>query len=166
MKLHQLSNSTVKSLSERLKDEYTANRLYRYASNCLKNKGFEMAAAYYANEAEDEMKHANGLQEFATDWNVELALLPLGGADIEGENIPSFIEFFYKLEYDLLVKYKKDFASAFEDQEYEVSSFLQKYIDIQTASVVEIADQLNMLEQFDKSDKNWMFNFEEKLFKK
>jgi ferritin len=44
-------------------------------------------------------------------------------------------------------------------------NFLQQFIAIQTKAVAEYADKLNMLELFDQTDKNWLFNFEKKLVK-
>jgi len=166
MKPHKLNSGVVKALSNLLKDEYYANRVYRYISNCLRNSGFKYAADYYANEAADEIQHAIGLEKFATDWNTELAFLPQEGVDLKEEGLVEFIDFSYNLEYALLEKYKKEYTSAFEDGDLEVAFFLQKYVDIQCNAVAEIADQLNMLELFDKEDKNWVFQFEKKVFKK
>lgn len=164
MKPQQLNSRSVKDLSNLLAKEYYAQRAYRYMSNCLRNSGYKLAAAYYAKEAEDEFKHAICLEEFATDWNVELSFLPQEGIDLEKETIPDFIEFAYKLESNLLKDYKSGYMSAFEEGDLEVALFMQKMVKIQTQAVVEVSEQLNVLELFDKSDKNWLLHFEAKVF--
>ncbi len=163
MKTEKLPDSTVKYLSERLRDEQNANRFYRYASNCLRNKGYLIAAKYYEKEAADEIEHAMGLEVYATDWNVELEFLPLPGVG-EIDDIIDIINSSYGIELKLFGSYKENVSQALNDSDFSTFNFLQKYIDIQTKSVSEYATILNKLELFDKEDKNWLFNNEEKLF--
>lgn len=163
----KLPKKSVTILSELLKKEYEAHRMYRYVSNCLRNKGYNIAAAYYAAEAESELKHAEKLQKFASDWNVELSLLPLGEPDLpeNEETLDGIVSYSYKMENDLLQIYKKRYIEHFEDGDLEVAFFLQEFVNIQCSSVVEVSEQINAMMLFDQTDKNWLYNFEKKVFK-
>lgn len=164
--LSKLPKKTLNNLSERVKNEYEAHRFYRYVANCLGNKGFKLAASYYAKEAADEITHSEMVQNYATDWNVEVDLLPLPKVDLpeDEENLVGIICADYKMELDLLNAYQKDYIEAFENGELHTAFFLKQMVDIQSKSVVEISEQINAMELFDQTDKNWLYNFEKKLF--
>lgn len=161
---NKLPKGTVKYLSERLKDEYNANRFYRYASNCLKSVGYFVAADYFAKEAVEEMEHARGLQDYAADWNNELDFLALESVE-ETEGIIDIVNHAYEIEWALLKKYKENSMDAWDEGDLSTFNFLKKYVDIQTQSVIDYSDKLNMLALFDSADKNWLFDNEKKLFK-
>jgi len=162
---NKLPKKAVSNLTDRLTNEYEAHRVYRYVSNCLRNKGFEIAADYYASEAADELTHAEKLQKFASDWNVELELKPLGKVEVPEETLDGIVSYTYTMEYNLLKAYQKDYMDAFEDGDLYLAFFLKELIDIQSKSVAEISDKINAMQLFDTTDKNWLFNFEKKVFK-
>jgi ferritin len=163
MELKKLSKSALKMLSERHKDEYTAHYTYRYRSQCLKGKGFLIAAAYYEKEAQDELSHAKMLEDYAAQWNVELMFMGIDEPS-EVDKLDEIIIDSYRLEYDLLGAYKSTAMQCFEDGELEHFNFLQQFVNIQNKSVGEYADKINMLNLFDNSDPSWLFQMEEKLF--
>ena len=70
-----LSDASVKILTDRLRDEYTAHYFYRNATNWCAGVGYVKAAAFFADEANVELEHAEGIQKFLVDWNVT-PLLP------------------------------------------------------------------------------------------
>lgn len=166
--LKKLSKGRLKSLSERLKDEQDAYRMYRYFANCLRNKGFLKAAAYYEAEAMDELTHAHTLEKYATDWNCELDFLPLDvPKETEGSEAEKFvgiIEASYKFELYLLGEYTKDINECMEEGDMSTFNFLQQFIDIQTKAVAEYAEMINILALFDMKDTTWLLNFEKKIF--
>lgn len=164
MKPHSLPKATIGKLSERLKNEQEAYRYYRYVSNCLRNKGMLIAAAYFEKEAQEELEHAHKLEKYATDWNTELDFMPLPVPSSK-ETLEAIIEESYKMEYALLGHYEDDCVEALNKGDISTFTFLQEYVNIQREAVAGYADMLNMLDLFDKSDKNWIFNFEKKLFK-
>ena len=53
-----LLDSSVKVLTDRLRDEYVAHYFYRNATNWCKGIGYNKAAAFFAEEAESERKKA------------------------------------------------------------------------------------------------------------
>jgi ferritin len=163
MKPQSLSKWANTRLSQRLKDEYTAHRLYRYVGNCLRNEGMNIAAEYFFKEADDELEHAKKLEKYATDWNSELEFLPLESPQ-ETNGLVDIIDKYYTLEHNLLKSYSKDMAEAMEEGEIPLFVFLQEFVTIQTKALAEVSDILNQLELFDKSDKNWIFQFEKKIF--
>ena len=164
IKPKKLNKGAVESLSLRLKDEQTAYRLYRYFSNCLRNSGYLIAAKYFEGEAMEELEHAHILEKYATDWNTELEFLTLE-TPAEADGMVEIFEASYTLEYNLLQEYSKNAVECLEDGDMSTFNFLQQFIAIQTKAVAEYADKLNMLELFDQTDKNWLFNFEKKLVK-
>ena len=68
--LYKLSDKIVKILTERLKDEYTAHYYYRAATNWCNDMNYKKAGAFFENEANDELKHAERLQKYMTDFNI------------------------------------------------------------------------------------------------
>ena len=63
-----LGNATVALLNERLFDEYTAHFFYRNAANFCKGVGYNNAAAFFVQEAANELTHAELLQNYMVDW--------------------------------------------------------------------------------------------------
>ena len=66
-----LGNATATLLNERLFDEYTAHFFYRNARNFCKGVGYNNAAAFFEKEAATELEHAEKLQNYMVDWNVD-----------------------------------------------------------------------------------------------
>ena len=62
-----LEPQVVMLLMERLKDEYTAHYFYRNASNWCKDKAYNKAAAFFAEEAANELTHAEMLQKYLVE---------------------------------------------------------------------------------------------------
>ena len=157
----KLPQATQEILSDRLYDEQYANRFYRYVSNCLGNIGFVIAQKYYANEAAQEIEHAKGLEEYAVNWNCELDFRELPEMP-EIEGVYDIVDASYNRELKLLQSYSEDCEKVLKAGDMSTFFFLQKYVQIQTDSVAEIATTLNQLALFDKSQ---LFINEKKLFK-
>ena len=68
--VYKLSDKTVKILTDRLKDEYTAHYYYRAATNWCNDMNYKKAGAFFENEAKDELEHAETLQKYMTDFNI------------------------------------------------------------------------------------------------
>lgn len=162
MKPQQLSDEVLNLLNKRLNDEYTAHYFYRNASNFLENLGLSKAATYYKKEAEDELLHAEGLQKYILGWNSIPTLLPLNSPMLFIDFV-DVIEKAYILELSLLKSYNEDSTSIFT-KDLSTFDFLEKYRTIQTQSVEECSNILNKLELINKSDKNWLFIFENEVF--
>jgi hypothetical protein len=70
-----LTPEIVDILNAAIAEEYTAHYFYRNATNWCAGIGYLKAAAFFAQEAENELEHAKGLQKYLVDWNV-MPLLP------------------------------------------------------------------------------------------
>jgi hypothetical protein len=48
-KLYKLNSKTIKILTDRIKDEYTAHYFYRAATNWCRDKNYKKAAEFFSN---------------------------------------------------------------------------------------------------------------------
>jgi ferritin len=160
--LNRLNPQTVSFLQDRLADEFAAFYLYRNAANWCANRGYEKAAKYFANESHDETLHAQRIEKFLTDWNVQPSLPPIEAPE-SFISLPDVIEKAYEIEYDLLQSYSKN---AYVVMNADPSSYklFQKYMKIQVVSVAEYSTLLNKLELIDRSNPYQIYMFEKKEF--
>ncbi len=165
MELQKLSKSAIKTFSALHSKEYAAHYFYRYVAQCLKSEGFEIAANYFFAEAEDELKHAKIISDYVNQWNGEVDFMPIA-EPIDTEGLVDIIYAAYAMEFELLNSYKYAGTEMFENGDLEHFGFIQQFIEIQNKAVGEYSDKINMLALFNKEDKNWLFQFEKKLFKK
>jgi len=163
-KPNKLNSKIVSILEARLADEYTASFLYRDASNYLQGIGFSLAAKFFAQESADELTHAHGIEKFLVDWNVQPTLPQIDSVDNNFDGLPDVIEKGYTIEYTLYQSYEKDSVKVFEMGDICVFDFLQTYRSIQTKSVAEYSDFLNLLDGCDCESKFELLLLEEKLF--
>jgi ferritin len=160
----QLPANVVSILTERLKDEYAAHYFYRNASNWCKNVGYLKAGAFFDAEASSELEHAQGIQDYLTDWNVTFSL-PVISPPAKVSALTSVIEAAYEIEYDLYESYEKNSNTIlFDIKDTCTFDFLAKYRTIQRESVAEYATLINKLTLFDNKDKNFLFLFEQENF--
>lgn len=151
-------------LFERLNDEYSAHYFYRQAANFCENAGYLKAAVFFEKESDDELEHAKGLQKYLTDWNV-MPELDKVIAPMTVTSLVDIIEKAYTIEYQLYEEYEST-SKIMLSKDLCTFVFLQKYMTIQRESVAEYSTFLNQLELIDKKDKNWVYTFELKAFKK
>jgi ferritin len=160
----KLPSEIVNLLSERLDDEYAAHYFYRQVVNYCENVGYLKAAEYFKGEAEDELKHAEAIQKYLTDWNVQPALAPIP-APQKVSGLVDIIEKAYKMEYSLYDAYEEISMDIFNKKDLCTFDFLQTYRTIQRLAVAEYSTFLNQLETIDKENKNWIYEFEKRAFK-
>jgi len=160
----KLNSKVVTILEARLADEYTASFLYRNASNYLQGIGFFLAAKYFAKESADELSHAHGIEKYLVDWNVCPVLPQIDSQDNKFDGLPDVIDSAYVIELALYQSYEKDSVKIFEMGDICTFDFLQHYRTIQTKSVAEYSDFLNLLEGCDCESKFELLLLEEKLF--
>jgi ferritin len=151
-------------LNERINDEYAAHYYYRQVANYCENVGFLKAAEYFKGEAADELAHAEGVQKYLTDWNVQPKLAPVEPPQ-EVTGLVDAIEKAYQLEYDLYEVYEEISMDIFKKNDLCTFDFLQQYRTIQRLAVAEYSTFLNQLETIDQTDKNWVWEFEKRAFK-
>jgi ferritin len=163
-KPEKLPKDIVDLLLKRLNDEFTAYYFYRSASNWCKGAGFFKAGSYFAKESEDELSHAKGIEDFLVDWNVTPELPTIAKPEVNFTGIGSIIEKAYKLEYDLYEEYEDTSVKILKLGDVCSFDFLQKYRGIQTASVAEYSDMINVLDGVDEKDKFKILLLEETLF--
>ena len=160
--LYTLSDKTINILNNRIRDEYKAHYYYRAAANWCDDLNYKKAAAFFTNEANNELEHAEGIQKYMTGFNV-LPNIQKTETKFEFYNLPDIIYRAYELELSLMKSYNKDSQSVFVD-DITTFDFLTKYRDIQKESVVEYNDLINALELIDKNDKFQVLYFEQTYF--
>lgn len=157
-----LSGDSVKLLTERLGDEYTAHYFYNSAANWCKGASYLKAAAFFAAEAMSELEHAQKLQAYMVDWNVN-PVIPKVETHNDFGNLPEIVDAAYKLELGLFQKYIENSRALFV-QDLATFDFLQKFRKIQTKSVAEYSDLLNALQLIDIDKRLDLLYFEETYF--
>lgn len=164
IKPNKLPKESESILNSRLADEYSAHYFYRALSNWCSGAGFEKAAKYFFAESQSELEHAKGIEDFMVGWNVTPKLPPIKSPTLEFSGLVAGIEAAYKIEYALYENYENDSATLINTGDMCVFDFLQRYRNIQTESVKEYSDMINILEGVDVSDKFQLLMLEEKLF--
>ncbi len=158
----KINDTIISTLNERIGDEYTAHYFYRNAANWCKDKNYKKAAAYFEAEANSELEHSKGLQDYLTQWNV-IPTVPQVNTTETFESLVSIINKAYTMEYNLLMKYSKDQQSLLGVHP-ATFNFIQKYVDIQNDSVSEYSDLLNALKLVDWKNKFEILYFEQTYF--
>jgi len=164
LKPNKLDQAIVNLLLPRLKDELTAFYFYRAVSNWCKEVGYLKAGAFFHGESEDENGHAKGIENYLVDWNVIPNLPPLSVPELTFTSILDVIEKAYEIEYALYEAYEETSAEIFKLGDICTFDFLQTYRGIQTKSVAEYSDKLNILEGTNTDSKFEMLMLEETLF--
>lgn len=158
-----LADTSISRLNERLKDEYGAHYFYRNAHNWCAGEGYLKAAAFFAEEADAELKHAEGIQKFLVDWNV-IPTMPSIKANIEFSNLIDIVNKAYQIEYALFEAYIKDSKELFAS-DLNVFDFLTGYRNGQNQSVIEYSDLLNAAMLVNVENNFEVLYFEQTYFK-
>lgn len=156
-----LDKSIEKLLNERLGDEYTAYYFYKNAANWCAGANYIKAAAFFAGEAAAELEHAQGLQDYLTQWNL-LPQIPQVETQAQLGGLVDIINKAYVMEYGLFEKYSCDQQDCVKDA--ATFNFLQTYVNYQNAEVAEYSDLLNALVLIDCSNKLDLLTFEQTYF--
>ena len=160
----KLGQTTVKLLTERLKDEYTAHYYYRNAANWCNNANYMKAAKFFEDEASSELEHAKSLQDYITSWNLLPSIPTVTPDKPDFSNLVDIINGAYKMEYNLMIDYNESSAKLFTS-DLTTFDFLSKYREIQKDAVVEYSYLLNALNLIDSNNKFEVLYFEGKYFK-
>jgi len=160
--LYKLSSKTIKMLTDRIKDEYTAHYFYRAATNWCRDKNYKKAAEFFQKEAKDELKHAQKIQEYMTDFNI-IPQIPQAPIDHKFDGLIEIIHGAYKMELGLMKAYNKDSQDLFSE-DITTFDFLTEFREIQKGAVVEYNDLINGSELVNTKDKFQVLYFEQTYF--
>jgi ferritin len=163
MKPHSLDKGVVDLLAPRHLDEMDAFYFYRAASNWCQGVGYFKAAEFFAAESQDELEHAGKIEKYLVDWNITVPLPSVPKPQVDFSGLLEVLEEAYKIEYDLYEAYEETSKKLF-NMDLCTFDFLQQFRLIQTKSVAEYSDKLNLLEDVDGKDKFKLLLLEEKLF--
>lgn len=163
MKPHSLDKGVVDLLAPRHLDEMDAFYFYRAASNWCQGVGYFKAAEFFAAESQDELEHAGKIEKYLVDWNITVPLPSVPKPQVDFSGLLEILEEAYKIEYDLYEAYEETSKKLF-NMDLCTFDFLQQFRLIQTKSVAEYSDKLNLLEDVDSKDKFKLLLLEEKLF--
>jgi ferritin len=162
VKLYKLSTKTIKILTDRLKDEYTAHYYYRAATNWCQDMNYKKAAEFFKNEAIDELTHAQKLQEYMTDFNIQPEI-PQAPTKHSFDNLIDIVNGAYEMELGLMKAYNKDSQDVFTT-DITTFDFLTEFREIQKGAVVEYNDLINATNLVNKKDKFQVLYFEQTYF--
>lgn len=162
MKPTALNSKISKIINDRIADEYTAFFAYQAIANWAKGVGYAKAGEYFAKESDDELTHAKKLMAYLVDWNVTPEIPVVPKPKLTFKTLVEAIETAYNLELDLLGKYQDDTAAVME-MDTAAYEFLSQFLAIQTKSVAEYSDMLNLLEGVEATKTNLLL-LEEQLF--
>ena len=157
-----LLDSSVRLLTDRLRDEYVAHYFYRSATNWCKGIGYNKAAAFFAEEAESELEHAKKLQTFLVDWNIEPSL-PSIKPNIQFTDLIDIVNKAYVMEYALFDSYCKDSHTVFQT-DINTFDFLTEFRKVQNDAVIEYSDLLNAAMLVNVENKFEILYFEQTYF--
>jgi ferritin len=157
-----LPTNVVKTLNDRIGDEYAAHYFYRNAANWCKDKNYKKAAAFFEAEANSELEHAKGLQDYITQWN-ELPSIPAAPTSVKFESLIDIINEAYAMEYGLYEMYS-EFQVDLVSEHPATFNFIQGYVNIQNEAVAEYSDLLNALELIDVDSRLDVLYFENQYF--
>lgn len=157
-----LPNEVESILNERLGDEYTAYYFYRNSANWCKNVNYKKAASFFNSEAEGELGHAQGIQDYLTQWNL-IPNIPQVPTSHKFDSLVDIINKAYEIEYNLLEKYSSN-QKELDSVHPATFNFIQKYVDIQNGEVEEYSDFLNALQLVDINNKFEVLYFENTYF--
>jgi ferritin len=160
--LYKLPSKTIKILTDRIKDEYTAHYFYRAATNWCRDKNYKKAAEFFQKEAKDELKHAQKIQEYMTDFNI-IPQIPQAPIDHKFDNLIEIVHGAYKMELGLMKAYNKDSQDLFSE-DITTFDFLTEFREIQKGAVVEYNDLINGSQLVDTKDKFQILYFEQTYF--
>lgn len=160
--LDDVSEKISLTLNQRIGDEYQAYFFYRNAANWCKGMNYNKAAAFFENEAANELAHSLGLQDYLTQWNL-YPIIPPAPTSVQFSSLVDVVNKAYIMEYDLLEKYSSDQKEFFTIHP-ATFNFIQKYVDYQNAEVAEYSDLLNAIELIDHNNKLDVLFFEKNYF--
>jgi len=159
VELYKLDSKTIQILTDRIKDEYIAHYYYRAAANWCQDMNYKKAAEFFKNEADDELTHAKGIQEYMVDFNI-IPEIPQAPTSHSFDGLVDIIYGAYKVELALMKEYNKNSQELFTS-DITTFDFLTKYRKIQKSAVVEYNDLINAIDLIDKTDKFQVLYFEQ-----
>jgi ferritin len=162
IELYKLDSKTIQILTDRIKDEYIAHYYYRAAANWCQDMNYKKAAEFFKNEADDELTHAKGIQEYMVDFNI-IPQIPQAPTSHSFDSLVDIIYGAYKIELALMKEYNKNSQELFAS-DITTFDFLKKYRNFQKGAVVEYNDLINAIDLVDKTDKFQILYFEQTYF--
>lgn len=157
-----LPQEVEQRLNDRIADEYVAHYAYRNAANWCRGANYKKAAVFFDKEAENELEHAKGLQDYIVQWN-GIPQLPAIDPTQKFGSLVEIVNFAYQLEYDLLNKYSHDQVEL-TTLHPATHNFIQGYVTIQNEAVAEYSDLLNALQLINSSNRFEVLYFEQTYF--
>jgi len=162
VKLYKLDKKVIDILTDRIKDEYTAHYYYRAATNWCEDMNYKKAAEFFKNEANDELTHAEKIQEYMVGFNI-IPEIPQAPTKHTFNSLIDVINGAYKMELDLMNEYNKN-SQDLMSEDITTFDFLTKFRKIQKGAVVEYNDLINASELVNMEDKFQVLYFEQTYF--
>jgi ferritin len=162
VKLYKLDKKVIDILTDRIKDEYTAHYYYRAATNWCEAMNYKKAAEFFKNEANDELTHAEKIQEYMVGFNI-IPEIPQAPTKHTFNSLIDIINGAYKMELDLMNEYNKN-SQDLISEDITTFDFLTEFRQIQKGAVVEYNDLINASDLVNMKDKFQVLYFEQTYF--
>lgn len=150
------------AFNERIGDEYAAHYFYRNAANWCRNANYKKATSFFESEANSELEHAKGLQDYLTQWNM-IPAIPAAPTSQAFNGLAEIVGKAYQMEYALLERYSQNQQQFFAAHP-ATFNFVQGYVNTQNDAVGEYSDLLNALQLVNAENKLDLLIFEDKYF--
>ena len=162
MELYNPIKTLVPSVVRVMKYEYDTHAYYRVATNWAESAGYDIAAAYFAKEAADEINHATKWQTFLNSWGCKYQL-PDMTANEEFKSLPDIVNKTYELMVAIYMAYTK-----LADEAYNVDKSLyqlaMEYVHIQYDAVSYWRTKVDQLKLINTDNKLDVLIYEKKAF--
>jgi ferritin len=144
MSMKSIVSSKDKALiNEAAKQELTAQNMYRYFSNCMRNKGYFGFSELFKNEAKDEGEHYQIVADFMANLGDEVDLPVIPAQEYESDEVMDV----FSNAFDAEVSLKEFYENMYETtSDVSVKAFAMDMVKKQTNAVGEYYDHLAALD--------------------
>lgn len=153
IKPQTLPVKSIEILLARIKNEQEEFYFYVSAMAWCRLNGYENCSKYFEVEAYGEQWHYKKILNFLADWNTKTFYTPPAEAIKSFVNLQDIFEQAYKMELKLSEQYEEDARQLFPISQ-TTYQFVQEFISIQGASVIEANNNLKKLYTYLETDPN------------
>ncbi|BCV34856.1 ferritin [Shewanella chilikensis] len=123
-----LAQAMIDKLNEQINMEFFSSNLYLQMSAWCEDKGFEGAAKFLRDHADEEMQHMRRLFTYVSETGGMPLLGAIEAPKADFESLLSLFEYTYEHEQLITSKINALAHTAFTTQDYSTFNFLQWYV--------------------------------------
>lgn len=139
-----VSDELASMLMTQISHEQKNANLYAAISNYFDSIGLEGCHAWFKNQTEEEIYHAQLLIDYCTEAGVELALTSVPAIEIKKKDPKSIMQLYLDTEIETTESIKKLCSQALKDCDFISLKFLEDFIHEQLSEENEAQTRLNI----------------------